>query len=922
MLRNPAVLPTCDQALQFGPYRIYPQQRLVLDTDQPLRLSSRALDILLVLLEQPGEVVSRQHLMSRVWPTSVVEDSNLRVHMAALRKALGDGQNGQRYIVTVAQRGYSLVAPVVRLQHSAPRVEPTEPTMASHNLPPRQARLIGRQAVVEQVLQHMHEQRLITLTGPGGIGKTCVALSIAEQLIGHYRDGIRLLDLATLSDPLRVAPQLAALLELAPDAGDPLGPLCHWLRDRHLLLVIDNCEHLIDAVAVLCEQILRSAPQVHILTTSRERLRAEGETVQRLDGLDCPPGELPEAQALGFAAVQLFLERVANGSEPVNLDAHDIALASDICRHLEGIPLAIELAAAQVAELGLQGLHQQLQNDPGLSIAARPDGTPRQQTLLTTLDWSFNLLAPGEQLCLNRLAVFKGRFALDSALAVAGDARLPGSGLSHVIGQLANKSMLNVEIDDDEVFYRLLGTTRLYALDKLRRHGELPATLERYAEHCLALMQQARDDWQRLPTRQWLARYARCLDDVREVLDWGLNGEGPRALAVSLVAHSAPLWQELSRLKEHGSYVRKALQALHQGSSRCPRLELQLRLALGNDHYHSRGPDLETVDAFVEARRLAEQAGEADGLMRAVSGHMAVNLCRGDYQAAWRQSQQFDQLNGAAANDLSARRLQVLALHYSGRQGAARQLAEEVIQSLASSGHANRFSYGFGIQYDQRVAALTVLARILWLQGELRQAQHIAHQALELALQIDHGLSVCYTLALAGCPIALYSEQPQQANERVQLLLRHAHRHSVVLFYTWAQHYARLLNLPVQPASPATGLLRDILLTLRGGPVGSEQLQRARQGEAGWCTAELLRCHAEAQADERTEGQLRQALEIARQQGAKLWELRSAISLARLCQAEGRNAESQALLVPVLAGFASDSEVPELPAARALLRGE
>ena len=275
-----------NQALGFGPYRIHPGQRLVLEGEQPLRLGRRAMDILLILLAHAGEVVSKQQLMAGVWPDSVVEDINLRVHMAALRKALGDGQAGQRYIVTVAQRGYSFVAPIL-LESIEQR--PAGDAVGRHNLPLRRTRMIGRQPLVDSLMTQLPRQRCITLVGPGGIGKTTVALRVAEQLIGHYRDGIRLVDLAPLSDPRMIYSHLAALLDCPLLDGDPLTSLVNGLRERQMLLVIDNCEHLIDAVAALSESILRGAPQVHILATSRESLRAEGEYVQRLESLDCPP---------------------------------------------------------------------------------------------------------------------------------------------------------------------------------------------------------------------------------------------------------------------------------------------------------------------------------------------------------------------------------------------------------------------------------------------------------------------------------------------------------------------------------------------------------------------------------------------------------------------------------------------------------
>jgi DNA-binding winged helix-turn-helix (wHTH) protein len=280
-----------EQTVHFGPYRVHPRQRLVLEGGQPLRLGRRAVEILLVLLEHAGEVVSKQQLIARVWPRSVVEDTNLRVHVAALRKALGDGQAGQRYIVTVAQRGYSFVAPL-SFEPLAPLAHIPHPSLA-RNLPLQRTRMIGRQALVENLVTQLPRKRFITLVGTGGIGKTTVALRVAERLIGHYRDGTHLLDLASLNDAAMIAPNLRALLDLPLQDGDPLDAIARQLKERHLLLVIDNCEHLIDAIAQLSETLLRGAPHLHILATSREGLRAEGEHVQRLDALAFPPGKCP-----------------------------------------------------------------------------------------------------------------------------------------------------------------------------------------------------------------------------------------------------------------------------------------------------------------------------------------------------------------------------------------------------------------------------------------------------------------------------------------------------------------------------------------------------------------------------------------------------------------------------------------------------
>jgi predicted ATPase/DNA-binding winged helix-turn-helix (wHTH) protein len=954
-----------NQVLGFGPYRIHPGQRLVLEGEQPLRLGRRAMDILLILLAHAGEVVSKQQLMAGVWPDSVVEDINLRVHMAALRKALGDGQAGQRYIITVAQRGYSFVAPVLP---QSMEERPVGDAGGRHNLPLRRTRMIGRQALVDSLMTQLPRQRCITLVGPGGIGKTTVALRVAEQLIGHYRDGIRLVDLATLNDPRLICSHLATLLDLALLEGDPLAALVNGLQQRQMLLLLDNCEHLIDAVATLSESILRGAPKVHILATSRESLRAEGEFVQRLDSLEYPSmnATLNRQQALDHSALQLFIERATAAQESFELSDAQLPQAIEICHRLDGIPLALELAAAQVAELGLEGLLNQLQGRLPPLAAGNQSSLERHLTLRATLDWSFNLLDRCEQTCLRRLGVFCGGFTLESAAAVIIGQQIDPSVVFVSITQLVAKSLLNVEVGDEEVFYRLLDTTRRYALEKLEHAAECEETRQRHAERCLALMQQAQSDWDNTPTALWIERYARGLEDLRAALDWSLNGGGPGGLGIRLTAASAPLWQELSLLKEYGGYVRRALSLFDELNEPCPRLKISLKLALGSACYHTWGGTPETIEAFAEARQLAHEHDDVAGQLRAVSGHMAVNLSCGHYRMALAQSEQFDRLgvHGDPLLSLSTHRLRVLALHYAGDQPQARIHAEQVLQRMAHSGHVNRFTHGFGVQYDQSVASLTVLARVLWVQGLPEQAWQTARLALDIAVQIDHGTSICYTLALASCLIAHYNGDQQNARALLQLLLEQSQKHSVLLFNTWARHYAQVIDAQASMPVPkdSSGLIREIMVTLDGCFVDDALFERALNGDAGWSTAEILRaransllsgdpgcldgplreqarshmgsehtqnlCGSELAREEvllnatniqQAEALLQQSLTIARTQGALAWELRSATSLAQLWHRQSRCQEALDLLTPIYQRFTEGYATPDLRKVRLLI---
>jgi predicted ATPase len=309
---------------------------------------------------------------------------------------------------------------------------------------------------------------------------------------------------------------------------------------------------------------------------------------------------------------------------------------------------------------------------------------------------------------------------------------------------------------------------------------------------------------------------------------------------------------------------------------------------------------------------------------------MAVNLCCANYQMALEQSRQFDRLglHGDPVLSLSTHRLQVLALHFAGDQQQARMNAEQVLQRMAQSGHLNRFTYGFGVHYDQSVAALTILARILWLQGQPEQAWRTARQALDIATQINHGTSICYTLALAGCLIAHYNGDTRTARELLRQLLDQAQKHSVLLFYTWARHYAQVIDsaeahLPLQPG---VGLIKDIMVTLDGSFVDDALLQRADTGTAGWSTAEVLRARADALLaedcplkTEAAEAVLIRALNVAKHQGALAWELRSATSLAQLWQRQGLYQQAHELLAPIYNRFTEGFSTPDLSKVRRLL---
>ncbi|VVO27220.1 ATP-binding protein [Pseudomonas fluorescens] len=465
-----------DAVLRFGPYAFHPRQRLILEGDRPLRMGGRALDILQVLVERAGNVVSKDELIAHVWPTSVVEEINLRVHIAALRRALGDGQNGQCYIVNIPQRGYSFIARVQRDRTGTP-VPVENVHKPQHNLPARLTPVTGRDSVVGSVVRQLPVRRLMTLLGPAGIGKTTVALRVAELLLQHYRDGVWMVDLATIDDPSQLVDHLSRTLEL--DVGGAA------LAQRHALVVLDNCEHLLECCRAVVDDLLASAPRLSILATSREPLRAAGETLLRLPALTVPPPSAlySVAEAMGYSAVQLLVSRARARQQGFVLRQQDLKAAREICRRLDGLPLAIELAAAQIDALALVGVQAQLDNCFQLLSQGRRTAVPRHQNLKAALDWSYERLSLLEQTVLQRLAVFKMAFTLDAAIGVISCAVLRSTCLVEIVERLASKSLLSVEQGSGVTRYRFLNTTRTYALDKLEHSGHLRTFELRYSRY-------------------------------------------------------------------------------------------------------------------------------------------------------------------------------------------------------------------------------------------------------------------------------------------------------------------------------------------------------------------------------------------------------------------------------------------------------
>src|SRR6266446_504491 len=479
--------------LRFGPFEVSIGERVLRRDGQVLPLGGRALDILNYLADRPGEVIPKQELIDHVWSDVTVEEGSLRVHVAAIRKALGDGQFGNRYIANIKGRGYSFVGTVVPLAGNTKSRKDRSRQQGS--LPMRPIMMIGRETVVGEVSHKLRNDRFVTLLGPGGIGKTTIALAVGRAAAEEFGGKVHFVDLESLTDPRHVAGAVATSLGLALKSKDPGLELVDLVRSRKLLVILDSCEHVIEAVALVAEQLYRETEQVYLLTTSRESLKVEGEHCCRVLPLDYPPdGSEQTAHAvLRYPAVQLFVRRVAARAGSVVLTDEEAPLVAEMCRKLDGLPLAIELAAGQVAVLGIKNTVARLVSRLELLNLSHRTAVPRHRTLKATLDWSYNLLSDAERIVFRRIAPFVGHFTLEGARYVAGELGADTGEIFDAIAGLVEKSLIVTRPDDGQQWYRLLDTTRAYALEKLEEHGELDVISGRHAKYAAEYLELQRE---------------------------------------------------------------------------------------------------------------------------------------------------------------------------------------------------------------------------------------------------------------------------------------------------------------------------------------------------------------------------------------------------------------------------------------------
>ena len=758
---------------RFGRIALNPATRQLLVDGRPALLGSRAFDLLQALVERSDRLVSKGELLDLVWPGLVVEENNLQVHVSALRKLLGT-----QAIATVPGRGYRFtMAAQAPAPAAAPSPAPVAALAARDALPERPVALVGRDRELAELLAQLDGSGLVTLVGPGGIGKTTLARAAAQARRRTWADGVAWVELASLTDATLIGGAIAQALSLQlAVGGDAQAALLSSMKHLQGLLVLDNAEHLLDGLAPLVQALQQGAPGLRILVTSQVPLHLAGERLQRIEALAVPPDGSAAEPALQHGAVALFCERALAVDRRFALTDANVGAVTEICRRLDGVPLALELAAARVPLLGVAGIASRL-DDRFRLLANSIRGTPtRQQTLQAALDWSLALLAPAQRALFDSLGVFAGGFTLPLAGAVLADGSDP-DGWTAIDGLalLSDHSLVQVGAGDPPR-YALSESARAYAQSRLAEDPRAQALRGRHARALRAFFAGAQGDWLRMPDAPWLALYEPELDNLRAALAWSLQHD-PETL-VALVGAAAPLWHHLS-LHAEARRWHELSEAMVDDNVPKPLAAAWWRAAQWVWAEASPGRSRGAAD---HAQSLFRALGDEHGLYAQLTGlaglwhepnpaaraalDEALALERLDWPArerAWGQRARADvaRAEGRLADSRAAREVELgLRLAAGDERGAWRARSHLADLALAM-GEVDEAVY-LGHQLvdslrSKRAPATLCTAQInlmqaLLVRGSIDEAFALSHEALRLASDCGLLWQVADTLAwLAAC---------------------------------------------------------------------------------------------------------------------------------------------------------------------------
>ena len=927
------------ERFSFGRCEVSVAQRQIRYCGKVIAVGDRSFEILLTLAKARGRIVSKDELMATVWPQRVVEANTLESHVSSLRKVLGTERGAIR---TIAGRGYQFVADIVGETEDRSLGRET-------GLPAKLSPLVGREAAISTLTQMVESDRLVTLLGTGGIGKTRLAIETARCLASSFPDRVCLAELAKLSSGDHVAMCVATALGFLPADSQILEDrVASVLNDKKVLLVIDNCEHIIEAVARTVATILKASPSLHIIATSREVLRVEGERIYQVPALEVPLLDSDTVQDVSRrSAVQLFDRRLRAAGFVGNDDIETARYKARICRHLDGLPLAIELAAAHALVLGIKCVAERLEDRFELFNRGSRAVSARHQTLRGALDWSYDLLPQFEQQIFARLSVFAGAFSIETAQAILSDEGMSPNAVLEGVMNLVSKSLLTAQTSGVVMSYRLLETTRSYAAERLVDAGGLLLTARRHAEYFLAEFERVELDWDCSDSDQLLSRFREYLDDLRSALRWSFSDQGDVALGIAIVTAAVPYWMKICHVAECQLNVENAIARMNANGISDARRAMKLRLGLGGVFVYACAAEKARAH-FEIALELALEVGDKAFIPKVISGLWACTYLRGPFGLSVQYARQFEEVcrtREVRDDVITSHRMLGSAYFCIGDMSRARRHVESYLANAPSIPYASTL----GFLLDGQVGAECVLAHTLWMQGFPKAANDAMHRALERADRTGDALSSWFAREMCSCPLTLLMGTPSDLRRHVDDVSNIARIHGMS---TWNVHVdvwegvalsaegdAGAFERFIQPAfaklsewqfnASLTGLFSELCRQLvLNGRLGvaekfvSEAIVRAERVEDGCSLPELHRLRGELElhvgrgrSELVAEEAFLLSLELAEDGGLLAWGLRAALSLGKLRQKQQRYKEAHDVVEQVRCRFTEASDTSDLIAA-------
>lgn len=848
--------------------------------------------------------------------------------------------------------------PVSRKESRAPRAAATIfPTQVqvdyktgasaalSRFIPETSQAVIGRQDAVARIAEAVLAHRFVSIVGTGGLGKTTVANAAVQKLARSHSYDVKFVEFASLSDPDQVVETVAAEFGFARPPGEETESLVSALLDKRIVLVLDNCEHLIDKIGSLANKIFQDAPDVLLLLTSREPMRVDGETIYRLDPLDCPPLKFNSdnlSEVLRYPAARLFAQLAAasrNGTELTDADARHVA---KICNQLDGIPLALEIAAARADAMEIDAIAERLAQTMLLMGPGPKSGQPRHQTLQSTLDWSYGLLGPEERSLLRQLSVFSAYFDFNGALAVT-----RGPDIQATASHLTNLVMKSLVVpwDGERSGYRLLETTRAYAREKLDQESESEDARRKHANYVLTQLKHTRSEWATRPLSEIMRSFRQRIDDVRSALDWCYSQENERELLTQLTVSAIPYWFAAALSSECQVRVDRALDIVSSDREMYVNSFLEMKAAIASAKIFNGSEPGELYKIWSNLLEVAKSNYNIDMEILSLWG-----LWMSDDGDRLSPGNQILALARTKSEEMVANQMIATSYFLNGEFDKARLKLNKCLSDEQEFGFHPTPSFR---RSDNRPFVESVLAKILWIQGKFDEAICIVDNLIDYAISKNHPMSLGYSISSGACPIYLWSDKIDVLKSAVQLLENTSHRHGLAWWTLTSEAYKGIIHIESGNISVGIQILSECMsqferqfshhyfsdfyiyladaMICAGDAIGASGILdtvfcRLKKGKERWLAAEAWRLKGHLEylnhGSRRPTDVYRyfdRAIEIARNQGAQTWELRAAHSFAGILHDNGEVDRAIRILKPVYLRVNQGFDTADIQKARALI---